>query len=135
MIKKIFVTALLLGSIAVTGCHRTGAASVRADYYGSYAYGGRYVPYYYDPFYDPFFYPDYIYGPFPHFFFRTDFLFIRPSRFVIVRDPFFPNRIIVLEDRRFVRPGARSLRGLRKGTGGSVLGGPSRDSRGGRSLR
>lgn len=132
MIKKIFVTALLLGSIALTGCHRTGAASVRADYYGSYAYGGRYVPYYYDPFYDPFFY-----GPFPHFFFRTDFLFVRPSRFVIVRDPFFPNRIIILEDRRFVRPGERSLRGFRgrSFSGGRPAPSPDGSSRGGRSLR
>lgn len=114
MIKRALLIFLLIGLTALAGCHTGARTSVRADYYGSYPYGGRYIPYYYDPFYDPFFY-----GPSPHFFFQTEFLFVRPGRFVFVRDPFFPNRIIILEDRRFVRPGERSLRGFRSGRIGS----------------
>lgn len=134
MIKRTTLVFLLIGLIALTGCHTGARSSVRADYYGSYGYGGRYVPYYY---YDPF-YPRYFYDPYPSFFFSSSFFYGYPY--------FFPRDIIIIDRGTAIRPGARSLRGFRRSpsvSDGTTSRAPSRrsggssegGSRGGRSLR
>lgn len=137
MIKRALSIISLIGLLAAAGCHMGAGGSVRADYSGSYG-GGGYVPYYpayYDPFYDPFFYPGY-YDPFyPRVFFGTSFFY---------GYPFYPrNFIIVDRGHRGIPPGARSLRGFRRGSsgGGTMSRTPSGSppqqgsSGGGRSLR
>ncbi|MBI3804397.1 MAG: hypothetical protein HY282_11620 [Nitrospirae bacterium] len=123
MYKKIFLAVLLAWTVALTGCHMTEGASVRADYYGDYPYRRAapypYYPYYpyYNRYYDPFLYPAYVYDPYPYFFFGGSFIYGTSDVF------------IVNHHHRSIGPGSRSLRGFRGGGGGTIA--PSSPSQGG----
>lgn len=129
MLKKTLWAALLIGLLGFWGCRGAPQMSVRAGYYGGYPY----EPYYVDPydrFYEGYYYPAYVYRPYPFFydpfydpfFFGADFFYY----------PYYP-RCCFFDHRRFVRPGGRSLHGLRESPSGPDR--SDRNLRGGGSLR
>lgn len=116
--QKALLAILFVGLLGLTGCHAAQSAAVRADYYDPYPYRMTDIDPYYRFYADPFFYPAYLYDPFPRFFFTSEFLFIRPG-----------SRIIILNDPRFVRPRGRRLHGAQRGS--SLLDSSDRNLRSG----